>query len=130
MTAILLFDGHCNLCNGAVQWIIRRDSRFVIGFSPLTGDFATKLLAERSELSQIDSLILVEGTRVLVKSDAAIRIAQLINYMPWMMRIVRHLPQGVRDLAYDLIARYRYRLFGRKHECMMPTPELKSRFVA
>jgi predicted DCC family thiol-disulfide oxidoreductase YuxK len=127
---IVLFDGVCNLCNGAVTWIIERDraARFVFG--ALQSASARVLLDERGVLGDLpDSIVLLDADGVHTRSDAALRIAAGLGW-PWsLLRVGRVLPRGLRDAIYDLIARNRYRWFGRREACMMPTAELANRFL-
>ncbi len=128
---LLLFDGVCNLCNAAVQWIIRRDRRERLLFASLQSDVATREL-ERAGTSQDrlpDSLVLIDERGVHTRSRAAIRVARLLG-LPWSLAVVFVIiPPPLRDWAYGVIARNRYRWFGRRDACMMPTPELRERFL-
>ena len=129
---VLLFDGVCNLCNGAVAFVIRRDPRARLRFAPLQSPAADALLASlgvaRDRLP--DSFVLVEDGRVHVRSTAALRVARRLRF-PWPLLAVNLLvPRWLRDPVYDLVARNRYRWFGRREACMVPTAELRARFLA
>ncbi|NER11349.1 Predicted thiol-disulfide oxidoreductase YuxK, DCC family [Muriicola jejuensis] len=128
---IILFDGVCNLCNSSVQFVIKRDKKDLFRFAALQGEIGEKLVKERGiDTSQIDSIILIEpGKAYYVKSEAALRIARTLPGLWPFMGIFLWLPSGLRDLVYDLIARNRYRIFGKRDACMVPTPELKRKFL-
>ena len=129
---VLLFDGVCNLCNGAVAFVIRRDPRARLRFAPLQSPAADALLASlgvaRDRLP--DSFVLVEDGRVHVRSTAALRVARRLRF-PWpLLAVFLLVPRWLRDPVYDLVARNRYRWFGRREACMVPTAELRARFLA
>ncbi len=128
----VFFDGVCNLCNGAVQFILDRDRHALFRFAPLQSDAATKILSERGvviDQGAMDSVILIEGDRLYQRSDAALRIARRLD-APWPAAYVLIIvPRFVRDAVYKLIARHRYRWFGRTETCRVPTPELRARFL-
>ncbi len=128
---IILFDGVCNLCNGAVQWIIQRDKEDVFRFAPLQSAASGKLLEERNiDTSRIDSIVLIDpGVAYYIKSDAALEIARNLKGYGFLPAITSWIPKAFRDVIYDFIAKNRYRLFGKKQECMIPTPELKAKFL-
>ncbi len=129
--AIILFDGVCNFCNGSVNFIIDRDKTGYFKFAPLQSEIGEKLLAENGiDKTVTDSVILVEDGKVYTHSTAALRIAgRLKGKWSW----VHHLtvvPGFIRDGFYKLFARYRYKMFGKQEACMLPTPEIRSRFLA
>jgi predicted DCC family thiol-disulfide oxidoreductase YuxK len=132
---ILLYDGLCGFCNGAVQFALKRDRRGVLRFAPLQGDYARGLMARHPALANIDSLILVEpgtatgGERVYIRSAGALRTARYLDGAWPLTRALVVVPRPVRDWAYDLFARWRYRLFGRYDACPIPTPEQRARFI-
>ena len=126
---IVLFDGVCNLCSGAVRWIIARDAAAEIRFASLQSAVARELLAARGLLAIPDSLVLIDEAGVHLRSDGAIRLARHLGF-PWSLAIVAKLvPRSIRDALYNWIVRNRYRWFGRKATCMVPTPELRARFL-
>lgn len=130
MGPIVLFDGVCNLCSGSVNFIIRRDTGRVLRFASLQSDVSRRILAEHgSECLEPNSVILIEDGRVLDRSDAALGIARHLG-IPWSwFAALKIVPRAVRDLFYGIVARNRYRIFGRRSECMIPTPELRERFL-
>jgi predicted DCC family thiol-disulfide oxidoreductase YuxK len=129
---ILLFDGVCNLCNGAVVFVIRRDPRARFRFAPLQSPAADALLASRGVArgGLPDSFVLVEDGHVHIRSTAALRVARRLRF-PWpLFAAFLVVPRLLRDPLYDLVARNRYRWFGKREECMVPTAELRARFLA
>ena len=127
---VLLFDGHCNLCNGVVQFIIRRDPEAVFSFAPLQSA-AGERLRDRADVSTDadDSVVLIDGDEAYVKSDAALRVARRLG-LPWsLLWPFRVVPRRLRDAVYDVVAEYRYRVFGRREECMVPSPDVSERFL-
>ena len=127
---IILFDGVCNLCAWAVRFIIERDPRAVFRFAALQSDAGQKLLVEHGlERGSMDSFVLVENGRAHLESSAALHVAcHLAGAWPLCFAFII-LPRMVRDPLYRVIARNRYRWFGKTDSCMMPTPELRARFL-
>jgi predicted DCC family thiol-disulfide oxidoreductase YuxK len=127
---ILFFDGACNLCNSSVNFIIDRDPKGKFRFAPLQSQLAMKLLPEFNiNPEQLESLVLFRSGKVYRKSRAALEVArQLTGFWP-MLYVFIIVPWFIRNFIYDLIAKNRYRLFGRQATCRIPTPELKARFV-
>jgi len=128
---IILFDGVCNLCNGAIQFIIKRDTKNLFLFTPLQSETGKKLLKERRiDPKSIDSIILIEpNVAYYIKSDAALEIIKDLKTSWRLISIFKVLPIGFRNFVYDFIAKNRYRWFGKKEQCMIPTPELKAKFL-
>ncbi|MBX7244076.1 MAG: thiol-disulfide oxidoreductase DCC family protein [Candidatus Sumerlaeaceae bacterium] len=128
--AIILFDGVCNLCNRTVQFIIRRDPNGYFQFAPLQSETAHKLLVSCGvPIVDMKSVVLIEGGKAYLKSDAALGISRKLSG-PWkLFAVLLNVPRFLRDPVYDFIANRRYDWFGRRAECMVPTPELKARFL-
>lgn len=128
---ILLFDGVCNLCEWSIQFVIERDPEARFRFAPLQSDVATDLLdACGYEGDTLDSVVLVDDGECYARSDAALRTARYLGlpYSPlWLFGVV---PTRLRNLVYDFVAERRYRWFGTRERCLMPTPELEERFLA
>jgi len=130
MKKIILFDGVCNLCNSSVQFIIEQDTKNTFLFSSLQSDFGQKFLKENSlKLDNFDSIILIDEDKIFHKSDAALRIAKKLKAPVNFLYIFMIFPQFLRDFGYDLIAKNRYRFFGKQESCWIPTEELKSKFL-
>jgi predicted DCC family thiol-disulfide oxidoreductase YuxK len=125
---VLLFDGVCTLCNGFVRFVIERDPAGRFQFAPLQSAAAARLLGATARPLP-DSLVLLEDGRLFTRSTAALRVARGLRF-PWPLAYVFvAVPRPVRDWVYDAVARNRYRWFGRREICMVPTPELRSRFL-
>jgi predicted DCC family thiol-disulfide oxidoreductase YuxK len=127
---VVLFDGVCNLCNGSVRFIIARDPAAHFHFAALQSETARRLLTEARHIGRLpDSVALLQGGHVYTRSTAGLRIARRLRF-PWpLLYGFTIVPRPLRDAVYDLIARNRYRWFGKRDACMLPTPELRSRFL-
>ncbi|HEY9005515.1 thiol-disulfide oxidoreductase DCC family protein [Ohtaekwangia sp.] len=127
---VVLFDGVCNLCNSTVQFIIRRDPSGIFRFASLQSVYAQTLLKQLGIPSnQLYSIIVVENGVAYQKSDAVLKIVRHLSGAWSLFAVFRIVPKFIRDAFYTGVARYRYRVFGKKEECMIPTPELKARFI-
>lgn len=126
----MLFDGDCNLCNGAVQFVLRRDPRGRFRFAALQSAAGRQALAAAGAPAALpDSIVLVANGCVTWKSTAALRIARRLRW-PWpLLAIAFVVPRPLRDLVYDWIARHRYRWFGKRAQCLVPTQALRARFL-
>ncbi len=126
-----MFDGVCNLCNGAVQFIIKRDKKDLFRYAALQSEIGEKLVEERGiDTSKVDSIVLVEpGVAYYTKSDAVLRIGQGFGGLWKGLALFTWIPRIIRDALYDFIARNRYKWFGKKDQCMIPTPELQAKFL-
>ena len=128
---IILFDGVCNLCNGFVQFIIRRDPAGRFRFAALQSEAGQALLAAHglAPVAEPESVLLLSGGRLYSHSDAVLQIARGLGW-PWRLAGVgKVLPRTWRDALYRFVARHRYRWFGRQESCMLPTPALKNQFL-
>ncbi len=128
---IILFDGVCNLCNSAINFVIQRDKKDTFRYAALQSEIGKKLIAERNiDITKIDSILLIDPKLAYYhKSTAAIHIAkQLSGFYP-LLSVFLILPKFLRDWIYDIIAKNRYKWFGKKESCMIPTPELKALFI-
>jgi len=127
---ILLFDGHCNLCNTWVQFIVKRDSAGTIRFASLQSPAGRKLLEEHKiDENYIESLVFFEEERFSVSSTAALRTLSYLDSWQKHLIFLTVIPRSLRDLVYRFIARNRYKWFGRREQCMIPTTELSKRFL-
>ena len=127
---VILFDGECNLCTSSVQFVIERDPGAYFRFASLQSPAGKRLLAQQGlSGQQIDSVALIDGPSCFTKSDAALRIArQLSGWWP-LLGLLAIVPRPLRDWGYDIVAANRYRWFGKQNSCMVPTPELRNRFL-
>jgi predicted DCC family thiol-disulfide oxidoreductase YuxK len=128
--SVVLFDGVCNLCNGFVRFVIRRDPRGRFRFASLQSDAAANLLQRHGiHEAVLESVILVESGRVFARSTAALRIARRLRF-PWPLAYgLIAIPRPLRNAMYDWVAHNRYHWFGKREACMIPTPELRARFM-
>ena len=128
--AVVLFDGVCNLCNGFVQFVLPRDPEGEYRFASLQSDVGQSLLADHDlPTDELESIVLIEGGEAYVKSAAVIRIATGLGGAYRLLAPFRHVPRSVRDRVYDFVADNRYRWFGKKDRCMMPSGDAESRFL-
>jgi predicted DCC family thiol-disulfide oxidoreductase YuxK len=128
----ILFDGVCNLCNGFVQFVIRHDRAGHFHFAALQSEAARALLARHGQplpAPEPDSVVLVENGQVYTHSEAVLRIAGRLGGLWPVLSAGRVLPRFLRDAVYRWVARHRYQWFGRQESCLLPTPELKARFL-
>jgi predicted DCC family thiol-disulfide oxidoreductase YuxK len=128
--SIVLFDGDCGLCNGVVNFVLRHDERGRFRFAPLQSPAGQQLLQSHGLPPEgVNSFLLLENGRLFSRSTAALRLAWRLGGVWSLLYYLVLVPRPLRDAVYALIARYRYRVFGRSNACTMPTPELKRRFV-
>lgn len=124
----VLFDGVCNLCNGTVDFILKRDPKKQFMFVALQSETGQIIRKKISIPDEIDSVVLIYEEKVFYESDAALEIARLLP-IPWKWAVIfRIVPVGWRNAVYRWIARNRYRWFGKKQECRIPTPEERKFF--
>jgi len=128
---IILFDGVCNLCNAAVQFVIQHDKKDVFRFVALQSELGQEILKHIGiNPKNIDSVILYEpGILYYYKSTAAIEIAKSLGGFWHLGTVFRIIPTGIRNQLYDYIAKNRYKWYGKKEICWIPTQELKSKFL-
>ena len=130
MSDIVIFDGVCNLCVRSVKFIINHEADQFLRFTPLQSPAGRRLLREYGfDPEDAKSFVLVADGKPYVKSDAAIRVARHLRGGWRLIGAIKIIPRPIRNWTYDVIARNRYRWFGRSEGCMVPTPELLSRFV-
>ena len=127
---IILFDGICNLCNHSIQFIIRNDSKKKFKFAALQSDFAQKLVPDVTiKNGAPESIILVESGKIYSHSTAALLIAKQLEFPIFLLYGFMVIPKFIRDRIYKWIAKNRYRWFGKQESCMLPSVELKERFL-
>lgn len=129
MRSIVLFDGVCNFCNGAVNFIIRHDADKKFKFTPLQSGAGQELRTKFNIGEDIDSIILIENDKAYMHSTAGLRVAKGLGGIWSLGYAFIIVPPFIRDWAYKLFAKYRYRLFGRQDACMLPTPDVRERFL-
>ena len=127
---IVLFDGVCNLCNSAVQFIIRHDKKNIFMFTSLQSDTGQKLLAQYDlPLNELNSFILIENNKAYTRSSGALRVIKKLKGLWPLLYGFIIVPKFIRDGVYNWVGRNRYKWFGKQDACMIPTPELKARFL-
>ncbi len=126
--AIVLFDGVCNFCNASINFIIKRDKKGYFKFAPLQSKFAIKLIGDKT-LPIPESVILIENNKTFDRSSAALRIAKKLDGLWPILYVFILIPKPIRDWAYNIIGRNRYKWFGKTEACMIPTPEVRNRFL-
>lgn len=131
MQRIILFDGVCNFCNRTVKLIIKHDKADKFHFAQLQSDFAKELLSKQGlDHNALSSVLLIEGDHVYTKSDAVIRIAHQLSGWPTIFSYSNWVPKPIRNFFYDLIATYRYRLFGKQDNCIIPDKKIQDKFLS
>jgi predicted DCC family thiol-disulfide oxidoreductase YuxK len=127
---VILFDGVCNLCNGFVQFIIKHDKKNKFRFGSLQSESAKKLLETfHFSLEELKTIVLVEDGKIYMRSRALLRIASHLDGV-WKLTSIFHvIPSFISDVVYNLVSKYRYKVFGKRDSCMIPSPEIKSRFI-
>jgi predicted DCC family thiol-disulfide oxidoreductase YuxK len=127
---VVLFDGVCNFCNGTVNFLIRQDREKKLRFAALQSEAGQALLREHGlPTGEFGSFVFIEAGKAYTASTAGLR---LYRHLPWYWRwtqIFWIVPRPLRDAVYNWIARNRYRWFGKKNACMIPTPDMRERFL-
>ncbi len=127
---IILFDGVCNLCNSAVNFVIKRDKKNEIKFAPLQSETAKKFLANHKlTAGEMKYFIFIENEKTHIRSTAVLKVCRYLNGLWPLMYGFMIIPKFIRDGVYNIVAKNRYKWFGQKNECMIPTPELQARFL-
>jgi len=129
MEPIILFDGVCNFCNGMVNFIIARDPKAYFRFAPLQSETGQRMRLRFGVDENVDSIILIEDESAYVFSTAALRIVKALGGLWRLLYVFIIVPTPIRDFFYRLFARNRYWLFGKKSVCMVPTPDIRARFL-
>ena len=127
---IILFDGVCNLCNSAVNFVIKRDKKSTIKFAVLQSSIAQKLVKDQPiKDNDLSSFVFVEKGKILTRSTAAFHVCRYLTGIWPLMYGFIIIPKLIRDGIYNWVAKNRYHWFGKKDKCMVPTPEIKARFL-
>lgn len=127
---VLLIDGHCNMCHGLAKFVVGRDKRAVFRFASLQSELGRRLLKEGAMPEDaLETFVMVDNGKYYTKSTAALRIGRKLGW-PWSVAYPAIVvPRFVRDRVYRFVARRRYRWFGRSESCLLPTPDMRSRFL-
>ncbi len=127
---VILFDGVCNFCNSAVNFVLKRDRKKQIYFAPLQTETGKKLLQQYNlPADDMQSFVFIEKGKAYTRSTAALRVCRYLTALWPLCYGAIIVPKFIRNAIYDLIAKRRYKWFGIKQECMIPTPEVKARFL-
>ncbi|WP_144697186.1 thiol-disulfide oxidoreductase DCC family protein [Fictibacillus phosphorivorans] len=128
--AVLLFDGVCNLCNGSVQFILKHEKSEKLKFSAIQSEAGQKLLSQYNiNPEQTNSVILICDGVVYTESDAVAKVAEFLKFPYNTGRYMKVVPRQIRNVFYKKVASNRYKWFGQKESCMIPTPDLRNRFL-
>ena len=127
---IVLFDGVCNLCNGLVRFIIKRDRFGKFKFASLQSDIGQQLLTRFGlAKNEFESFVFIQGDKYYLRSAAALKVLKELGGIWRAFYVFILIPRSIRDFMYNLIAKSRYKIFGKRDVCMVPTPELQERFI-
>ena len=127
--SVIFFDGVCNLCNASVQFVIEHDQKDQFHFTALQGAYTQEILPKfDADPKQLNTILLLEDGKLYTKSSAALKIAKKLSGLLPLLYVFYILPKFIRDWFYDLIAKNRYRWWGKEESCWVPTPALKSKF--
>ena len=127
---IILFDGICNLCNKSVQYVISHDAEKKFHFASLQSDAGQQLLKQYNlPADHFNSFVLIENQKAYTRSTAALRVAKQLKGILKLLYGFIIVPRFLRDAVYNWIANNRYKWFGERESCMLPTPDLQSRFL-
>lgn len=127
---IILFDGVCNFCNSAVNFVIKRDKNSILKFTTLQSGIAHQMLAHQNiPTNDLSSFVFIENEKIYTRSTAALRVCKYLTGLWPLMYGFIIVPKFIRDGIYNWIAKNRYRWFGKKEECMIPTPQIKAKFL-
>jgi predicted DCC family thiol-disulfide oxidoreductase YuxK len=127
---IILFDGICNLCNNTVSFLIKQDKNNIFKFAASQTIAGKNIISQYSVLNEGKSVVFIKDGNIFYKSDAIIEIARQLNGWPHLFKYACLFPKFLRDGMYNLIAKNRYSLFGKKETCMVPTEENRNRFLS
>ena len=125
---IIFFDGICGLCNTFIDFVMPRDEKRIFKFSPLQGETARKLLPPQ-DYENVDSVVLYHNGKVYRRSAAVFEIFKLLGGKWKGLSVLGHIPTPITDVFYNLTAKYRYKLFGMKESCRIPTPAERAQFL-
>jgi len=130
-TPVILFDGVCNLCNKSVNFILKHDKKKQFLFAPLQSDAATKILLQlnRKSFKNLNSIVLIYDKNIYTKSTASLYIIRKLSAPVKLLYVFIIIPKPIRDSVYDFIAKNRYKWFGKKNKCMIPSKEVADRFL-
>lgn len=127
---VILFDGVCNLCNGWVQFVIKRDPAKRILFASIQGDSGQAILTHYGmSTSDFDTMVVIENGQHYIRSTAALTAVRWLSGLWFLFAVFLIVPRFIRDFCYNRVAKNRYKMFGESESCWLPTPELRERFL-
>jgi len=127
---IILFDGVCNFCNSAVNFVIKRDKTSTLKFATLQSEIAHKILSEnKADASGLNTFVFIENNKIYTRSTAVLRVCRYLNGLWPLMYGFIIVPKFIRDVIYNWISKNRYQWFGKKEKCMIPTADARARFL-
>lgn len=129
MSAIVLFDGECNFCDASVQFIIKRDPKGYFQFAAQQSDVGETLKRQYAVPDTLESILVIDQHKVYNSSDAALHISKHLNGVWGFLYVLKIIPRPLRNVVYKFIAKNRYAWFGKKDSCMIPSPEIRNRFL-
>lgn len=129
MDKVILFDGECNFCDSSVQFIIKRDRKALYKFAAIQSTVGQEILRKHNIPATLDSFILVDGDQWHTKSSAALRVFKNLTIGWKLCYFLLIVPRPIRDYFYNIIAKNRYKWFGKKESCMLPSPDIRKRFL-
>jgi predicted DCC family thiol-disulfide oxidoreductase YuxK len=125
---IVFFDGVCNLCQGSVRYLIKHDKKGVLKFASLQGNYAKDFVNE-TEIQSMQSILFFDGKMLYKKSTAVLKLSSLLGGWHQLLLLGYILPRFIRDWLYNIVAKNRYRWFGKKDQCMLPSKGFENRFL-
>ncbi|RYG73354.1 thiol-disulfide oxidoreductase DCC family protein [Lentibacillus lipolyticus] len=129
MNNIILFDGECNFCDHSIQFIIKKDKKAIFKFAAIQSDAGQKIIRNFNVPDSINSLILIKNNKCYFKSSAVLRICKKLTGVWKIFYCLLIIPKWLRDYVYGIVAKNRYKWFGKKDSCMLPSPEIRNRFL-
>lgn len=128
---VVLFDGVCNLCNGVVKFVIVRDSKEKLRFASLQSETGKELMRRHDiDENQLSTFVFIENEKAYTKSTAGLKLTRNLGGLWPLLYALIIIPAFIRDVAYNFVSSNRYRWFGKQEACMIPTPEIRARFLA
>lgn len=127
---VVIFDGVCNLCNNFVNLIIKRDKKSAFKFSAIGSDYSKSVEEKfKVNLEELDTVVLIENENIFIKSTAVMKICRQLGFPYNLLVVFYAIPRFFRNKIYDFVARNRYKVFGKRNSCMIPTPDVLNRFI-
>lgn len=129
LNEIILFDGVCNFCQGSVKFIMKHEKNQSLKFASLQSEIGQKLLNQYQVPKETDSIVFIKNGKAYIKSTAALKISTYLSFPLYLLVVFIIIPAFIRNFVYDIIAKNRYKWFGKQDACMLPSPEVRARFL-